>query len=79
MAEAFAIGTLSLHVAQYAPCERVSRRPRMPRRSLITVSNIVWPPHRLHSIAMSRLPIIVGAADINEPSNKSRTIFALFP
>jgi hypothetical protein len=49
------IGTLNLHVAQYAPSEQVARKPRTPRRSLITVSNIVGPPHRLHSIAMSRL------------------------
>jgi hypothetical protein len=28
MAPSFSIGTLSLHVAQYAPCERVARKPR---------------------------------------------------
>jgi hypothetical protein len=44
-----------LHVAQYAPCERVSRKPRILRRSLIIVSAIVRPPHRGHSLAISRL------------------------
>jgi hypothetical protein len=63
-AAGFSIGTLSLHVAQYAPCERVSRTPRTPRRSVITVSNIVGPPHRLHSIAMSRLRLPFSTADI---------------
>jgi hypothetical protein len=60
----FSIGTLSLHVGQYPPCERVSRKPWTPPRSLITVSDIVGPPHRLHSIAMSRLPILIQPADI---------------
>jgi hypothetical protein len=46
------IGALSLQVAQYAPCERVSRKPRTQRRSLITVSDIVGPPHRVHLIAI---------------------------
>jgi hypothetical protein len=64
MAAWFSIGTLSLHVAQYAPCERISRKPRTPRRSLITVSDIVGPPHRLHSIAMSRLRLSFSTADI---------------
>jgi hypothetical protein len=54
----FSIGTLSLHVGQYPPCERVSRKLRRPRRSLMTVSSIVAPPHRLHSIAMSRLRLL---------------------
>jgi hypothetical protein len=58
MADWRSIGTLSLHVAQYAPCQRVARKPRMPRRSLITVSGIVGLPHRVHSIAIS-LPSIV--------------------
>jgi hypothetical protein len=48
----FSVGALSLQVAQYAPCERVSRKPRTLRRSLITVSNIIGPPHRVHSIAI---------------------------
>ena len=55
MMAAFSIGTLRLHVAQYPPCELVSWKPKTPRRSLITVSSIVGPPHRRHSIAMSRL------------------------
>ena len=55
MIAAFSIGTLRLHVAQYPPCELVSWKPKTPRRSLITVSSIVGPPHRLHSIAMSSL------------------------
>jgi hypothetical protein len=55
IAAAFLIDPLNLHVAQYAPCERVSRKPRRSRRSLITVSRIVAPPHRVHSIAMSCL------------------------
>jgi hypothetical protein len=55
MIAAFLIGTLRLHVAQYPPGERVSRKLKTLRRSLITVSGIVGPPHRLHSIAMSRL------------------------
>jgi hypothetical protein len=58
------IGTLSLHVAQYPPCERVSRKPKTPRRSLITVSSIVGPPHRLHSIAMFHLRFSFSAADV---------------
>jgi hypothetical protein len=63
-AAGFSIGTLSLHVAQYAPCERVSRRQRTPRRNVITVSAIVGPPHRLHSIAMPRLRLSFSMADI---------------
>jgi hypothetical protein len=77
MAAGFSIGTLNLQVAQYAPCERVSRKPRMLRLNLITVSKIVGPPHRLHSFAMSRLPIIVSAADINrilEQIKNNRTV-----
>jgi hypothetical protein len=31
--------------------------PRTPRRSVISVSDIVGPSHRLHSIAMSRLQL----------------------
>jgi hypothetical protein len=64
MAAAFSIVPLNLHVAQYAPCARVSRKPKRPRRSLITVSSIVGPPHRLHSIAMSRLRLSFSDADI---------------
>jgi hypothetical protein len=62
----FSIGTLSLHVAQYAPCKRVSRKPRMPRRSLITVSSIVGPPHRSHSIAIFRLRLSFSTDDIKQ-------------
>jgi hypothetical protein len=61
----FSIGRLSLHIAQYAPFERLSRKPSMPRRSVIIVSSIVGPPHRLHSIAMSCLRLSFSPADIN--------------
>ena len=54
----FSIETLSLHVGQYLPCERVSRKPRTLRRSLIVVSDIVGSPHRSHSIAMSRSDVV---------------------
>jgi hypothetical protein len=64
------IGTLSWHAAQYAPCERVSRRPRTPRRSLITVSAIVGPPHRVHSIAMSRLRLSFSTANIKRTNEQ---------
>jgi hypothetical protein len=63
MAAGLSFGTLSLHVAQYPPCERVSRKPRTPRRNLITVSGIVGPLHRLHSIAMSRLRLSFSTSD----------------
>jgi hypothetical protein len=43
---------------QYSP------KPRRLRRSLITVSSIVGLPHRLHSIAMSRLRLSFSDADI---------------
>jgi hypothetical protein len=62
----FSIGTLSLHVGQYVPCERASRKPRTPRRNLITVSSIVGPPHRSHSIAISRLRLFFSTADIKQ-------------
>jgi hypothetical protein len=52
VADGVSLGVLSLHVAPYAPCELVSRKPRTLRRSLITVSDIVGPPHRVHSIAI---------------------------
>lgn len=58
MAGWFPMGEHSLHVAQYAPRKRVSRKPRTPRRSLITVSGIVGPPHRVHSIAIFRLRLL---------------------
>jgi hypothetical protein len=75
MAAWVSIGTLSLHV-QYAPCERVSRKPRIPRGSLITVSSIVEPPHRLHSIGISRLRLsFSNPPTLDELSNISRTIF----
>ena len=44
-------GTPILHVAQYAPRDRVSWKPRSPCRSVITVSGIIEPPHCMHSIA----------------------------
>jgi hypothetical protein len=65
MAAGFSIGALSLHAAQYAPRARVSRKPRTPRRSVITVSAIVGPPHWLHAIAMSRLRSPFSTANIN--------------
>jgi hypothetical protein len=65
MAAGFSIGALSLHAAQYAPRARVSRKPRTPRRSVITVSAIVGPPHWLHAIAMSRLRSPFSTGDIN--------------
>ena len=46
--------------------ERVSLKPKRPRRSLITVSSIVEPPQRLHSIAMSRLRLSFSTADIKQ-------------
>ena len=64
MAGWLSIGTLSLHAAQYAPCNRVSRKPKRLRRSLITVSEIVRPPHRLHSIATPASPLSVSGAHI---------------
>jgi hypothetical protein len=64
MPAAFSFDPLNLHVAQYARCERVSRKPKRPRRSLITVSSIVEPPHRLHSIAMSLLRLSFSTANI---------------
>jgi hypothetical protein len=48
----FATGTRILHVAQYAPWGRVSRKPTKRRISLMTVSGIIELPHRLHSIAV---------------------------
>jgi hypothetical protein len=65
MAAGFSMGALSLHAAQYAPRERVSPQPSTPRRSVITVSTIVGPPHRLHAIAMSRLRSPFSTANIN--------------
>jgi hypothetical protein len=62
MAAGCSVGALSLQVAQYAPRERVSRKPRTPRRSVIIVSAIVGPPQRLHSIAMSRLRLLFNPA-----------------
>jgi hypothetical protein len=44
------IGTPIWHEGQYAPRDRVSRKPRTLRCSLITVSDIIEPPHCLHSI-----------------------------
>lgn len=44
------IGTPILHIGQYAPRERVARKPAKLRRSLITVSGIIEPPHCVHSI-----------------------------
>jgi hypothetical protein len=46
----FVTGIPILQVAQYAPWNRVSRKPMNRRRSFITVSAIMRPPHRLHSI-----------------------------
>jgi hypothetical protein len=69
-AAGFSIDTLNLQVAQYPPCERVSRKPRVPRRSLVTVSSIVGAPHRLHSIAMSRLRLLFSAVTLTEGQNK---------
>jgi chromosome segregation ATPase len=71
------MGTLSLHVAQYAPCERVSRKPRTPRRSVITVSAIVGPPHLLQSIAMSRLRLSLSAATIKQTFEHIKNKIAL--
>jgi hypothetical protein len=78
MAASSSTGMLSLHVAQYTPCERVSPKPRMPCRSLISVSNIVGPPRRLHSIAISRLRLSFSKSTLNEESNRSRTIMIPF-
>jgi hypothetical protein len=64
MPAAFSIDPHNLHVAQYARCERVSLKPKRPRRSLITVSSIVEPPHRSHSIAMSLLRLSFSTANI---------------
>jgi len=50
------IGTPILHIGQYAPRDRVSRKPTKLRRSLITVSDIIEPPHSVHSIA--RFPFV---------------------
>ena len=49
---------------EYAPCDPVSRKPRTPRRSIITVSGVVGPPHRLHSIAISRLRLSLTRAGV---------------
>src|ERR1700677_1450498 len=73
-ADGVSTGALSLHVAQYAPCERVSRKPRTLRRSLITVSDMVGPPHRVHSIAISCLRLSSSALTLDQIPNKSRTI-----
>lgn len=73
MARWFSMGEHSLHVAQYAPCERASRMPRTPCRNLITVSGIVGPPQRLHSIAIFRLRLRSVPLTIHEFLNESRT------
>jgi hypothetical protein len=79
MAAWFSTGTLSLHVAQYAPRERVSWRPKTPRRSVITVSDMAGPSHRLHSIAMSRLHSLSTEATLTKRPNRSRTIINKMP
>jgi hypothetical protein len=51
MAAWFSIGTLSLQVGQYQPCERVSLKPRRPRLSLIAHS--ADPDQPFRSIAIT--------------------------
>jgi hypothetical protein len=55
------IGTPILHIGQYVPRDRVSRKPTKLRRSLITVSDIIEPPHSVHSIA--RFPLFPAQSD----------------
>jgi hypothetical protein len=53
-------GTPILQTGQYAPRDRVSRKPTKLRRSAITVSGIIEPPHCVHLIA--RCPLSVHKA-----------------
>lgn len=56
-----------------AGARRGHRGGTPPRRSVITVSTIVAPPHRLHAIAMSRLRLSLDGQIVNAKLNLSRT------
>ena len=55
-----------VHFERYPPYEPVLRKPKMPRRNLITVFNIVGLPHRPHSIPMSHPDCRSSTGDIKE-------------